>query len=254
MLDDLKTAFIFLTRIPLQVDHELTMRDLADASHLFPVVGVVLGCAASAILLFAQYLGMPPAICVILAIATITVLTGALHEDGFADTIDGLGAGPDRERALEIMHDSRVGTFGVIALVLTFSMRFAALTSLAELSSMVVALIAASAVSRAAAATAMALQPPARTSGLVAVAGNPPREKAAIAVLSAAIIAFLILPTGSAFTAIIAVALVGSFAGIFIQHWLGGATGDTLGTIQQITEITFLIALIPSLGHQAIGQ
>lgn len=251
MLHDLKVAMIFLTRIPIKADEELSMRDLAGAAHLFPLVGVVIGGAAAAVLLLATQFDLPPVLAVVLAIMAMTILTGALHEDGFADTADGLGAGSDRERALEIMHDSRIGTYGVIALALSFSMRFATLTSLAEITVVALAIIAAAAVSRAAAACAMALQPPARTSGLVAIAGNPPYEKAAIAVILAVITALLLLPSGSAVTALIAVTVVGGCAAVFIQHWLGGATGDTLGAIQQVTEITFLVALVPSLGNQA---
>lgn len=186
------------------------------------------------------------------------MLTGALHEDGLADTADGFGGGRSRERKLEIMRDSRIGTYGVVALVLVLSLRFTALQDIAsnllsisdeldeatgQNSAVIIALIAAGALSRAAMAVVWYLLPPARTDGLAAGSGTVSFGSAVAAAVIAALIAFATLP-GFAFIVACAAAVVLALAVAALAQWqICGHTGDVLGTAQQITEVAVLLAI-----------
>ncbi len=110
---DLRTATAFMTRLPVGAPEG---GDLAAACWAFPVAGLLIGAIAGGLLAAAWTFGAPPLVAALLALAAMAALTGALHEDGLADTADGLGGGSP-ERKLEIMRDSRVGAFGVLALV-----------------------------------------------------------------------------------------------------------------------------------------
>lgn len=246
MFQDLKVATVFLTRLPVRVEGTLGMRDLGRAVHLFPIVGALVGCVGGAAFALGAALGLPATPCAILALAGTALLTGALHEDGLADTADGLGAGTDRERALAIMRDSRIGTFGTLALLLTVLARLGAVAALGEAggaAQAVAALVAAGAGSRAAMPVVMLLQPGARATGLAAEAGRPGAVRAWGAVPVAAAVALLVLPAGAVLAAGLAAALVAGTAATALGRRLGGCTGDTLGAVQQLAEVAFLLTL-----------
>jgi adenosylcobinamide-GDP ribazoletransferase len=244
LLRDLKVALLFLTRLPIQIDGRVTMRDLAGAVYAFPLVGAVVGLFGGLAFTGASLAGLPPLPCAILALTAMILVTGALHEDGLADTADGLGAGPDREKALAIMADSRIGSFGTIALVLALLSRLIALAPLWEPRQVMAVLIAAAMASRALMPVVMLLQPSARAGGLAAAAGTPDPVRVMIGAFVAigAAVGLLPLPT-----AIIGLAVAGS-VGLLLAAWLGrrlgGCTGDTLGAVQQVAEIAFLFAIV----------
>ena len=149
-LTDLKIGLIFLTRLPLKHAGEISGRDLARATRVNPVVGAIIGAVGAAAFWTASALGLPALLCGLLAVAATILLTGAFHEDGLADVADGFGGGWQREQKLEIMRDSRVGTYGATALILTVALRSAALAALATPELAGPALIAAHAVARSA--------------------------------------------------------------------------------------------------------
>ena len=104
---------MLLTRLPVGwLATSAEPARLADAVWAFPVVGAVVGAIGGAVFWVCARLGMPPAVAAVWTLASMLLVTGALHEDGLADTADGLGGGRTRERKLEIMRDSRIGTFG----------------------------------------------------------------------------------------------------------------------------------------------
>ena len=173
LLRDLKVALLFLTRFPVQIDGTVTMRDLAAAVHAFPLVGAVVGLLAGLAFAGASLLGLPPLPSALIAIVTMILVTGALHEDGLADTADGLGAGADRARALAIMADSRIGSFGALALMISLLARLIALAPIWEPRQVMAVLIAAAMTSRALMPVVMLLQPSAKADGLAATAGRP---------------------------------------------------------------------------------
>ena len=140
-------AVHFLTRIPTPFDIGYSPERLRDANRYYPLVGGVIGSVA-ALAFFLSDLALPTLIAVLIATAATALLTGAFHEDGLADTFDGISGGYDRARSLEIMHDSRIGTFGALALILVISLKVASLTAIADSATVVIALIAAHILSR----------------------------------------------------------------------------------------------------------
>jgi adenosylcobinamide-GDP ribazoletransferase len=233
----------FLTRLPVRPEGPVAMPDLARAVHLFPLVGAGVGATGGLGYLLAALAGLPPFLASILAVAATVLLTGALHEDGLADTADGL-AGQDRARALEIMADSRIGTYGTLALLLVLSARIGALAALADPFQVAMALVAAGAASRAAMAVVMWHQPSARAKGLAAAAGQPERLRVAAGCGLAVLIALLCLPIGKALAALLGLVLAAAVTAAFLGRKLGGCTGDTLGAVQQLGEVAFLMAVV----------
>ena len=225
-LDDMRLAFQFLTILPAGRPEP---RPLGEAAWCFPLVGLAVGGAVALVFIAARGAGLPPELAGFLAIGAGMALTGALHEDGLADTADALGV-RDSRRALEVMRDSRTGAFGALALALTVPMRALALAAAGP-----VAALAAHALSRGAMAGAMAWTPPARADGLAAEAGP---TKAAAALLLAAGIGLLL-----GWPAVPAAALAAFAAAWWAARRFGGHTGDTLGAVQQATELAVLLAL-----------
>lgn len=235
-IDDLVAAFGLLTRLPLP-DRDVTPSP--RAAWAWPVVGAVLGALAATAASLALWAGLAPAIAAALALITGALLTGGLHEDGLADTADGLMGGRDRERRLEIMKDSRIGSYGALALLLITLIRWSALTALIAAGHHWAALIAAGALSRAPMAVLIATLPNARGSGLSHLTGQPPRS-AALAACGIAL-ALTLLATGRAVLAIaLAVAATALALARAAKARIGGQTGDILGASQQLAEAAAL--------------
>ena len=207
--DQFATAAGVLTRFPI-ASETAEPGAVAASGWAFPLVGGGIGALCAAIFFAAGLLGLPVGPAALLAVAAGIAATGALHEDGLADTADGFGGGHDRDRKLAIMRDSAQGSYGVVALVLSVGLRAAALAAIGDPVFAGLALIAAHAASRAALPVTMRLLRPARADGLGAAAGRPSR-----AVVLAALLA---------------------------HRQIGGYTGDVLGFFQQIGEIVMLLA------------
>lgn len=238
------SALTFFTRIRLpdslgrMISHDTR---LTDAVVWFPVVGLMIAIVPAG-LWFVMAQVMPPELAAGLAVASALLLTGALHEDGFADCADGLGATADREKALEIMRDSRIGTYGAIALIISVGLRWMALASLSPIAGVAALLIAHSA-SRSTITIAMKWSTYARTKGLGKMAsGEVPDIDFAIAIL----LAFVAGLSFGQMAGIVAV-LCGFIAGWlllrYLRYRIGGYTGDGLGAIQQVSEISIMIIL-----------
>lgn len=202
---------------------------MADSAWAFSLVGAGVGAMAS----LPWLLGGPPLLTATLAVALSVILTGALHEDGLADFADAAG-GHDRQARLDIMRDSRIGSYGVLALALTTMMRIAAIVVLGPLH-----LIAAAAGGRAAIVLTMAALPPARKDGLGHDAGVPGWRP--VIITSVVTLALLIL-AGQGHP----VALVAGLAALALvirqaRIWLGGQTGDVLGAASVLVESAMLV-------------
>ena len=240
-IDRLRLAFGFLTRLP--VGGRSVTAPLAQAAASFPIVGAVIGLAAGVVYVIAHGLGTGPWLAACLAVGTAILITGALHEDGLADVADGFGGGGDRESKLAIMRDSRIGSYGVIALVLVIAARIGALAGIGNPYEVLATLIAAGAVSRAVIVVAMRMMPRARTDGLGASAGIPGFDATIIALGIAALLTLvLLLP----WTWVLALVLAAAAAAVVIfvaGRQIGGQTGDVLGAMQQATELAVLIAV-----------
>ena len=238
---DLRTGLAFLTRLPMADSTPSTGSEVARASWTFPIVGAAIGAVGALVYWLADGLGLDPILSAILAVAATLLITGALHEDGLADTADGFGASASRERKLDIMRDSEIGTYGASALILSFMLRVGAVVSLAVPGLAALALIAAHVGARATLPVFMRLVPNARQNGLSANAGEPPQNSALIGVLLGLLALLLCLGFGATLIAALLLACaVGLVAWLCVAQ-IGGQTGDVLGAVEQVSEIVILL-------------
>lgn len=242
---DLKTGLAFLTRLPIAHSEPPSGVEIARAGWTFPLVGMLIGVFSAIIYWLCYTLGLHPFVAAVLTVGATLAATGALHEDGLADTADGFGGGGTRDRKLEIMRDSRTGAFGVSALVLSILLRAAAISSLADPELVAPALIAAHAGARAILPLFMWLVPNARPDGLAAQAGRPPEKVVIAAALLGLILLVLTLGLlGALIAALAIIAAIGIVAWLCLRQ-IGGQTGDVLGALEQVCET--LILLIASV-------
>jgi adenosylcobinamide-GDP ribazoletransferase len=207
-----------------------------------PLAGAAIGLGGGAVYWLSAGLGLTPVIAGLLAVAATILMTGALHEDGLADSADGLFAGAESARRLEIMRDSRIGAYGTLALILSVGLRAAALAAIAAPGPAVAALIAAHALARALPPAVMAWAPLARDDGLAAAAGQVETECAWTALGIGAAVAVVFLGLGPGLVALLAAGSIGLVAFRLARTRIGGYTGDVLGAIEQLGEIAVLLA------------
>jgi adenosylcobinamide-GDP ribazoletransferase len=241
---ELAAGIVFLTLLPYQPAQSDSGAELRRAAWAFPIAGVVVGLIGSVVYWLAYRLGLTFWPAAALAVAATMAVTGALHEDGLADTTDGFGGGGTREQKLAIMRDSRIGVYGVCALVLSVLLRVSALASLGVPSLVLPALIGAHTAGRALLPAFMLLLPPARSDGLSAAAGQPPRESVAAAAIFGVLILFLCLGLGPGIVALIVLAMATVLLAWLSLSQIGGQTGDVLGAVEQVGEIAVLLVAL----------
>ena len=238
----------FLTRLPVG-GAGYTPARMAAATGYLPAAGVLIGLFAAAVFLAAHRL-FPPTVALLLATAATCLLTGALHEDGLADTADGLGGGATPERALEIMRDSRIGAYGALALGLTLALRIAALAAMPAAIA-ATALVAAHGASRASAVLVIATSRYARPAGAgsFTVGGVSPRRLALALATAAFCLALVALAAGWAAATRRAPRPRRRPPGKprRLERRLGGYTGDTLGATQQLSETALTLGILACL-------
>lgn len=241
VIADLRMAASFVTILPVASSTPAADGAVARATWALPVVGLLVGLAGALVYKVASRLGLAPNLAALLALAATALVTGALHEDGLADTADGLGGGRTRERKLEIMRDSRIGTYGVCALILSFGLRWSALATIANPWAVALALCAAHTAARAGLPAFMSQVAPARPDGLSASAGSPPGRSVAIAFAVGIPALVLALGPGKALVSLILLALSGLMLARLAIRQIGGQTGDILGAFEQTGEILILV-------------
>ncbi|MCT8997100.1 adenosylcobinamide-GDP ribazoletransferase [Chelativorans intermedius] len=232
-------AIGFYTRLPVPAPAV----SFAAAQWAAPLAGAVVGLVSGLVLAGASWLGIPAVVAAAMALGVAMLVTGGLHEDGLADVADGFGGGRNREEKLAIMRDSRVGTFGVLALLVAVLVRWAALTALAGAGAWaaLLALVAAHAASRALLPLFMVLVPPARTDGLSAGTGRIGRATA-LGALAVGGLALAACGPGLALSAAVLLGVWFLALARLCRRQIGGQTGDVLGTLQQGGEAAVLIA------------
>ncbi|MBS1160456.1 MAG: adenosylcobinamide-GDP ribazoletransferase [Proteobacteria bacterium] len=240
-------AIRFFTRLPVPAWVGHSAEALNHSAKYFPAVGLLVGGLGALVYLAALQL-WPQPVAVLLSMATTIYATGAFHEDGLADTVDGLGGGWDKLRILEIMKDSRVGSYGVVATVLALLGKF---TLLAALDSALVpfALLAGHALSRFCAVVLLASLDYVRED-LQSKAKPLATRLSGGALLFAALFvvgALALLPVAQALAGCTLAALVTLWLAAKFRRWLGGYTGDCLGATQQVAEIAFYLGLLAQL-------
>ena len=245
-LHDIGLALMLLSRLPVPWAPTPGDRSPANAAWAYPLAGAVVAVVAAIIALFAGWLGITASLQAGLAVASLVVVTGAMHEDGLADCADGFWGGWDRTRRLEIMRDSRIGAYGVIVLVLGLGMRALAYGTLFAAGHVLAPLLVAATLSRAAMVQVMDHLPNAREDGLSKSTGRPGPGAVWLGYAIAALLAVVLL----GIWAILPVVIAGATAylcGRLAMAKIGGQTGDVLGASQQVAELTVLLSLVALL-------
>jgi len=258
MMQQIRLFFIalqFFTRLPIPSWVGFEASWLQHASRYFPLVGCVVAAIAAGVY-FAAALVLPAPVAAVLSTAASIYLTGAFHEDGFADTCDGLGGGMTRERVLEIMKDSRVGAYGAIGIVCMLAAKLSALAMLPPRLA-VGALFLAHPLSRLAAASLIWKLEYVRGEGKAKpLAQQMTGSELAIAAVTALLPAPFLLAAGwiswnTLLVAMLAALLGAVWLGRKLQVCIGGYTGDGLGAVQQLAEVLIYAGVLATLGHGA---
>jgi adenosylcobinamide-GDP ribazoletransferase len=231
--EELGVALSFLTRFPLPEFKMRTPATVGSAFWAYPLAGALIGAPAAAIFWLCVTAGFSTAPAALFAMAATLMASGAFHEDGLTDFWDGLGGGQSREEKLEIMRDSRIGTYGALALVFTLGLQYTFLVNIhhyAGQASVMGAIIAAEAVSRGALALPVSCLPPARNDGLGPSMAVLPSGTILTGVAIAAVIAILLLGGGGVLM-IVGAVLGAALIALLAWRFLGGFTGDVLGAV-----------------------
>lgn len=250
-------ALQFFTRLPIPRWVGFQPEWLQHASRYFPLVGCVVAAVAAGVYALAALL-LPAPLAAVLSTAASIYVTGAFHEDGFADTCDGLGGGMTRERVLEIMKDSRVGAYGAIGIVCMLGVKCTALAMLPPASA-IAALFLAHPLSRLAAASLIWRMDYARDQGKSKpLAQQMHDSEFAIAACTALLPGAVLLAAGLLAPTVLAACVAAAALATFwlartFQARLQGYTGDCLGAVQQLAEVAIYLVIVASLGHAAIA-
>ena len=246
-ISDFWRALALLSRVPVRGIEDFRAEVIARSVWSWPLVGLVLAGFAMLPAMLVYYLTANVLIFAIVALACMVLLTGSMHEDGLADCADGFGGGFERARKLEIMRDSHIGTYGVVALLLCFVLRLTLLSAAADAGQAAILFLVMAITSRAAVPAVMHILPPARADGLGKGAGTPSVTMVGLGVGLAAILCLVLsgvyVTIAVLVGGLLAVGLVASLA----KWQIGGQTGDVLGATQIVTELFVGIAFIAIL-------
>jgi adenosylcobinamide-GDP ribazoletransferase len=244
-LESLIGAIRFFTRLNVPGGHGHGSVALERAIRYFPAVGLLIGAIAALVFALAA-LVWPKPLAVAAAIAAAIYLTGAIHEDGWSDMVDGFGGGSSKDRVLAIMRDSAVGSFGAIALVMLVLFRFFSLLEI-DSSRLAMALIGGHAVSRLCATYVLGALDYARPEGKAKPFANRlGRGELALATLTA-LLPLLFMPPRQAIAGLLLALLATLWLGRLFKRRIGGYTGDCLGATQQLAEVAFYGGLLVRL-------
>ncbi|MCB5188223.1 adenosylcobinamide-GDP ribazoletransferase [Methylobacillus caricis] len=234
-------ALGFFTRLPLPEIKDFRQSDLNEAARYFPLVGWLVGIvAAVAVGLLGDI--VPLEVAIILSMMATAYLTGGFHEDGLADSVDGLGGGWEKEQALTIMKDSRLGSYGAMALVFTLLLKFESLLHI-SVTLLPLVLFAGHALSRLAAVLVIATQDYVRDEGKAKPLAHHLSKTSLLLAALFGLLPMLFLSL-QLWAAMLPVAVVWIWFSLKLKKRLGGYTGDCLGAMQQLTEIAFYLGVL----------
>ena len=241
------TAVMFFTRIPIRLN-DFDESDLNKSTRFFPLIGILVGVVGALVFWLSDIL-LPLEVAVLLSMVATVLLTGAFHEDGLADAIDGLGGGWTKEQVLTIMVDSRIGSYGAIGLVLALLIKYQALSY--QIAALIpTSIVAGHALSRLCAVLVMATQ------GYVKSVGKSKPLATQLNLTELVMATFFgLLPLMFLeirfLLALLPVVFVWLWFSAKLNKRIGGYTGDCLGAMQQLTEIAFYVGLLASAAHFA---
>lgn len=236
------TAVMFFTRVPVRLNN-FDEADLNKSTRFFPLIGILVGIAGALVFWLSDIL-LPLEIAVLLSMVATVLLTGAFHEDGLADAIDGLGGGWTKEQVLTIMVDSRIGSYGAIGLVLALLTKYQALSY--QVATLIPAsIVAGHALSRLCAVLVMFTQSYVKTEGKSKPLATQLNVMELVIATFFGLLPMMFLDLKS-LLALVPVALTWIWFSLKIKKRIGGYTGDCLGAMQQLTEIAFYLGLLAS--------
>lgn len=236
------TAVMFFTRVPVRLNN-FDEADLNKSTRFFPLIGILVGIAGALVFWLSDIL-LPLEIAVLLSMVATVLLTGAFHEDGLADAIDGLGGGWTKEQVLTIMVDSRIGSYGAIGLVLALLTKYQALSY--QVATLIPAsIVAGHALSRLCAVLVMFTQSYVKTEGKSKPLATQLNVMELVIATFFGLLPLMFLDLKS-LLALVPVALTWIWFSLKIKKRIGGYTGDCLGAMQQLTEIAFYLGLLAS--------
>lgn len=241
--DDLRSAFAFLTRLPVAAPAGADPAAIAKALRLSPVVGAFTGAIAGSLYWLGLVIGLSPFLSGLLSVLTAMLVSGALHEIALCNTAEGFGGGWSRQQMLDTDRHGPIGAFGALALLFSVLLRSGAIAELSHPGRVFAALVAAGALAQGAMYISMALSPGARVHGINAVAGRPQTEHAMMAAAIALLICIIALPISTAMPLLLSAALSASALVMIASRQTGGHNNDILGAVQQIAEISMLLVL-----------
>ena len=236
------TALMFFSRIPAPkwVDHSSEI--LKKSAKYLSLIGIIVGCFG-ALIYWASSFILPQNISLLLSIISTIWVTGAFHEDGFADVCDGFGGGYTKDKILAIMKDSLVGTYGIVGLICLLGLKFLSLNEIPN--HLIITLIAGHSVSRFITSFLLYFYSYAR------IGDSKAKSIAGTFSLSSlitngifGIIPLFLFNNYWVFLALIPPFLAMLLLGRFFNKWIGGQTGDCAGATQQVTEVVFYLTLI----------
>lgn len=250
LLADIAASLAFLTRLP--ISNEYVRKDIATAVRGFGIVGIVVGAFCGVTFWLATSLGISSSIAAILSLAIGFLITGGLHEDGLGDVADGFGGGWTPERKLEIMHDSAIGTYGMLALIVFVTIRALGISQLVSDDASIIQCLLIFAgigcLSRTPMILMMRQVSLARKDGRAADAGKPSGENTKAGIALGGLSSFMLFWFSLGFAAALIAAIACVFAYVIVKrltiNQIGGYTGDVLGFLQQLSELFMILAIL----------
>lgn len=244
-------AVSFFTRIPIPANTPFSKQLLSQSSRYFSSIGWIVGSIGAIAFWFSTQL-FPVAISIVLSMLTTILLTGAFHEDGLADSADGIGGGMTIEKKLLIMKDSRLGTYGAIALWGALLLKFVTLQELALIGSLhvMLAFVILHPLSRAVAGSLIYDMAYVRDDDAKAKpVAEQQRTSDLLILILLGCLPLLLLPLNTALILLIIQLLLRFMAKRYLNSRLGGCTGDALGAVQQVSEVVGYLVLLALLSH-----
>jgi adenosylcobinamide-GDP ribazoletransferase len=244
---DIRLVLSFFTRLPVKAPSDggdAPAGSLAQAARAFPIAGLAVGLVGALIYFLAMELGLSGLLAALLAVAATVIVAGALHEDGLADFADMLGVRGDRARKLEVMRDSRIGSYGVLALGFSVAIKVGAIVGLGEPRLVGGALIAAHVMGRAVLPVIMRSLPMARSDGLAHGAGKPSSAGMYQSLGLGLLLSAFACGPGPALVSLVVGVVAAYLVSEIARRQIGGYTGDVLGAAQEVAQLAILINIV----------